>query len=178
MMQAKHLAAVTAIVALAACNAEGEQASTPSPLTLTETAAGHYCQMEILQHEGPKAQMFLAGFAQPLWFSQVRDGLARVKSPERSSEILVLYVNDMGQAASWAEPGVDNWIVADDAFFVVGSKAVGGMGAPEIVPFAEGARADEFQRNHGGNIMRYADISTEMVLAPLIGGSSSQEAVR
>ena len=131
-------------VASAGCTDATSEASKPEPIALTEEAAGHYCQMVILDHEGPKAQAHLAGFAAPLWFSQVRDGIAYLKSPEQSAELRALYVNDMGAAASWTEPGIDNWIDAADAHFVVGSDAKGGMGAPEIVPFSDPERAAAF----------------------------------
>jgi len=81
-----------AAILLAGCSSEAAVQATPDPVALTEEAAGHYCQMVILEHDGPKAQMYLAGMQNPLWFSQVRDGLAYIKSPEQSAEILVLYV--------------------------------------------------------------------------------------
>lgn len=174
----KNLAVLSSIVALTGCSADANQGPAPEPFTLTAEAAGHYCQMVILEHDGPKAQMFLDGLQNPLWFSQVRDGLARMKSAERTSEILVLYVNDMGAARSWTEPGIDNWITAESAYFVVGSDAVGGMGAPELVPFSDQAKAEEFMQTRGGEIMRFADISAELVLSPVDIGRPSHEATQ
>ncbi len=155
-----------ALALLAACDDETSRAL-PSPLTLNDDAAGYYCQMVILEHEGPKAQLFLAGAPAPLWFSQVRDGLAYLKSPEQEGEILVLYVNDMGKAKSYAEPGADNWIKAQDAFYVVGSDAIGGMGAPELVPFGTAEHAEEFAAARGGAVMKLEDIPVETVLSPV-----------
>lgn len=152
---------------LVACKDDETAQNLPDALALTEDAAGHYCQMVILEHEGPKAQVHLDGYPAPLWFSQVRDGLAYILSPEQSAEILVLYVNDMGVAKSWAEPGADNWINANDAFYVVGSDVVGGMGAPEITPFGALAQANEFVSIHGGNVMQLNEISVETVLSPV-----------
>jgi len=151
----------------AACDDETASASLPDAVTLTEDTAGYYCQMIILEHEGPKAQVHLEGYAAPLWFSQVRDGIAYLKSPEQSATILVLYVNDMGAAQSWAEPGASNWINAANAYFVVGSDATGGMGAPEIAPFGDTLKAEAFRIEHGGEIMRLSEISPETVLSPV-----------
>lgn len=159
-------------IALAGCQDNVNQTSTPAAVTLTEEAAGHYCQMMILGHEGPKAQIHLAGFPDPLWFSQVRDGIAFVKSPEKTGEILAFYVNDMGAAKSWAEPGIDNWIDAKAAVFVVGSDARGGMGAPEIVPFADKGKAEAFARERGGKVMNLAEIPADAVLAPVDHGAA------
>jgi len=161
------LIAILPLVLLMGCKDDVVQLAAPDPLVLTAEAAGHYCQMVILEHQGPKAQVHLAGFPAPLWFSQVRDGVAYLKSPEQTAEILVLYVNDMGKAVSWQEPGADNWISANDAYFVVNSDAVGGMGAPELAPFSELAKAQIFMAEHGGDIMRLTEIPAELVLGPI-----------
>ncbi|MBL4646945.1 MAG: nitrous oxide reductase accessory protein NosL [Rhizobiales bacterium] len=155
------------LAVLSGCNDKTTETELPVSIALTEEAAGHYCQMEILEHDGPKAQLHLANMLAPLWFSQVRDGIAYLKSPEQSHEILVLYVNDMGAALSWSEPGMENWINAESAYFVVGSDAVGGMGAPELVPFADLDKAKEFSSQRGGEVMRLAEISAETVLSPV-----------
>ncbi len=155
------------LLALAACKQEDAASRIPPPTELTEEAAGHYCQMIILEHEGPKAQVHVEGYPDPFWFPQVRDGLAFLKSPEQLGEILVVYVNDMGAAKSWAEPGPDNWIRARDAFFVVGSDAKGGMGAPELVPFGTRESAEAFAAAHGGEVMTLDEIPIEAVLSPI-----------
>ncbi len=162
------LALLLPLAIVAGCkDSQTQQANLPVPLELTEEAAGHYCQMVILEHQGPKAQVHLAGFPAPLWFSQVRDGIAYLKSPEQSAEIIVLYVNDMGEAISWTEPGADNWIDANSAYFVVGSDAIGGMGAPEIAPFSDQQKAEQFVVEHGGEVLRLSEISIETVLSPI-----------
>ncbi|VAW14949.1 Nitrous oxide reductase maturation protein, outer-membrane lipoprotein NosL [hydrothermal vent metagenome] len=152
---------------LAGCQENASQTGKPVAITLTEEAAGHYCQMTVLGHEGPKAQIHLEGYPAPLWFSQVRDGIAYLKSPEKAGEVVAFYVNDMGAAKSWTEPGIDNWIDVEMAVFVVGSDARGGMGAPEIVPFADKGKAEEFARERGGTVMALADIPAEAVLGPV-----------
>jgi len=167
MINPKAGFALAALLVVAGCSGEAAVQAVPTPVALTEEAAGHYCQMIILEHDGPKAQMYLAGMPEPYWFSQVRDGLAYMKSPEQSAEILAIYVNDMGRAISWSEPGEDNWMRAVDAFYVVGSDATGGMGAPEIVPFSSEQVATDFANLRGGEVLRLADINIEAVLAPV-----------
>jgi copper chaperone NosL len=156
-----------AVLALAACR-DDKTAAVPEPVTMTEEAVGHFCQMEMLEHPGPKAQVFLDGLPYPLFFSQVRDAIAYDRMPEQSHMIAAMYVSDMGWAgASWENPGADNWILARSAYYVVGSDRVGGMETPELVPFAtaEGARA--FIARHGGEALRLDGIADEMVLAPV-----------
>jgi len=139
----------------------------PEPVTLTGEATGHYCQMIVLNHPGPKAQVHLAGNQQPLWFTQIRDAIAFERLPEETAEIAAIFVSDMGAAASWGNPGTDNWIDARTAHYVIGSSRRGGMGAPELVPFALRQKADAFAGRHGGTVIDFSAITDEMVLAPV-----------
>jgi len=161
---------VAALTLLSACKDEVAQSTTPQDMT-PETL-GHYCQMNLLEHPGPKAQIFLEGIAAPLFFSQVRDAIAYMRGPEQVAPILAVYVNDMGKAdATWSRPGNGNWIVADKAFYVLGSARAGGMGAPEAVPFSSRERAEDFVRAEGGRVLALADITNDMVLAPVDAGA-------
>lgn len=157
---------VVALALLSACKEEAAQSTLPQDLT--RETLGHYCQMNLLEHPGPKAQVFLNGNPAPLFFSQVRDAIAYVRGPEQIAPILAVYVNDMGNTgATWERPGDGNWIAADKAFYVVGSARRGGMGAPETVPFASRDRAEAFIRVEGGRVLTLADIRDDMVLAPV-----------
>ncbi len=159
--------AMFSISLLAGCQQEADDMRAPAAITLTPDAVGHFCEMQIMMHEGPKAQIHLADVKDPLWFAQVRDGIAYLKSPEKSAEITSFYVNDMGAAKSWANPGIDNWIEADKAYYVVGSNARGGMGAPELVPFASRELAEKFASDKGGEIMMLSEIPAATVLSPV-----------
>lgn len=163
--------AVLAVLLLGACVEEGREM--PPPIALDEDALGHYCQMNILEHAGPKGQIHLSGWPMPIWFGQVRDGVAYIKAKERAAEVVAFYVNDMGAAANWDEPG-DNWVPADAAFFVVGSDAIGGMGAPEVVPFAAETQATAFAQSRGGVVKRLSEITQQDVLSPVDLGAISE----
>ncbi len=152
--------------ALSACN-EADTSVTPKPVALTEDAVGHYCQMTVLHHPGPKAQVHLSGHENPLFFTQIRDAIAYQRMPEKSAAITAIYVNDMGTAKTWEHPGNTNWITAKSAFYVTGSSKRGGMGAPEIVPFALKSDAADFAGKHGGKVIGYTDITDQMVLSPV-----------
>lgn len=158
--------ALGAAFVVAGCSSE-QRLELPEPIALTADAVGHFCQMTVLDHPGPKAQIHLAGKDSPLWFSQVRDALAFVRMPEESGEVSSIYVNDMAIAASWNEPGVNNWIEISSAFFVIDSGRRGGMGAPELVPFSTESAAGVFAHMHGGEVINYSAIKDDMVLAPI-----------
>ncbi|HHZ10684.1 MAG TPA: copper resistance protein CopZ [Rhizobiales bacterium] len=160
-------ALLAALLALAGCS-DDTTASIPRAVTMTEQALGHYCQMNLTEHPGPKAQVHLDGLPQPLFFSQVRDAIAYQRMPEQSHAIRIVYVSDMGApSASWEQPGIDNWIPADKALFVVGSRIAGGMGAPELVPFSARPKAEAFVAENGGEIRDLTQIKDEDVLTPV-----------
>lgn len=160
----RHLALIT-LVALAACKEEVAEA--PAPVDLTSDALSYFCQMNIAEHGGPKGQIHLNGYPAPLFFAQVRDMVAYLKSPERDAEITAVYVSDMGAAPSWRQPGNSNWIAADGATFVVGADVAGGMGAREVVPFSEPSDADAFILRYGGSASHLTDIPDAEVLGPV-----------
>lgn len=156
------------LLALAACR-EDSASAPPAPVTMTAEAVGHYCQMNLLEHPGPKAQVHLDGLPWPLFFSQVRDAIAYQRMPEQSHMIAMIYVSDMGaDGAHWDNPGPDNWIAAESALYVVGAAVEGGMGAPELVPFSTRVAAEAFAQEHGGAVMALADIPDSDVLAPVV----------
>ncbi|MCF6232638.1 MAG: nitrous oxide reductase accessory protein NosL [Rhodobacteraceae bacterium] len=160
----KHLIFI-AILALAACREEASVV--PDPIPMTKEALGHYCQMNIADHGGPKGQIHLAGQLQPLFFAQARDVIAYLKTPEREAEITAVYVSDMGAALSWRYPGENNWIAADQAIYVIGAGVAGGMGAPEIVPFADHDGARAFIATYGGRAVTFEQIPADAALGPV-----------
>ncbi|MFY0736402.1 nitrous oxide reductase accessory protein NosL [Aurantimonas sp. NFXS3] len=155
--------AIAAVLTIAGCNNEAETRM-PKPVAMTEAAIGHYCGMNVLEHPGPKGQIMLGPNPEPVWFSSARDLVAFTMLPEESKNISALYVSDMGKAASWEEPGAENWVEARQAFYVIGSSMRGGMGAPETVPFASEAAAAAFADRNGGEIVEFAEIPTDYVL--------------
>ncbi|WP_187428097.1 Copper-binding lipoprotein NosL [Roseobacter fucihabitans] len=151
-------------LALTACKEDIAEAPDPMPLTAENLA--HYCMMNISEHPGPKAQIFLSGLPDPIFFAQVRDAFTYIASAEQDGYITAIYVNDMA-IAPWATPGAENWITASDAHYVIGSGKMGGMGAPELVPFSTKASAASFKADYGGQIYRMDDVPQDAFLAPV-----------
>ena len=148
-------------VLLFACEQQ-QPVAVPPAHTLTREASGYYCLMTVVNHSGPKGQILLTDNPQPLWFTSVRDTIAFTRSPEEPKNIAAIYVNDMSDA-DWDNPGVDNWIDAHSAWYVIGSKKSGGMGAPEAVPFATQQQADLFIAAHGGASYSFDDIPQSFI---------------
>ena len=162
----RRIAVVHALVAmtlLAGCN-EKPQAVLPPPHKMTAEDIGHYCGMNVLEHPGPKGQIFVVSLIEPVWFSSVRDTIAFTKLPDEPKDIQAIYVSDMAKAPSWDKPGADNWIEARKALFVIGSRVTGGMGGNEAVPFSDRSAADKFAASNGGQVVAFADVPRDYVL--------------
>ena len=164
--------ALAMLAVLAGCSKQ-EAHSVPPAHTLTADATGHYCGMLLSEHAGPKGQILLTGADMPVWFTSVRDTLTFLALPEEAKTIAAVYVSDMAKAPSWDKPGDDNWILAGDAVFVVGSDRQGGMGGAEAVPFSTEAAAQGFVGQHHGRIVRF-DEAAKSVAAATSGSGDSQ----
>ena len=153
---------VLGLVLLVACGEE--ERPVPPAREISAGDISHYDQMIVLDHEGPKAQIWLASRGEPIWFSSVRDAFAFHFLPEEPRDIAAIYVTDMGRAASWADPGPGTWIEARDARFVIGSDRRGGMGAEEPVPFGTEEAAQVFAAEHGGEVVSFEEVPEDYVL--------------
>jgi copper chaperone NosL len=155
--------ALAVSLALAGCW-EKQAAQPPPPHRMTAEDIGHYCGMNVLEHPGPKGQIFVASLIEPVWFSSVRDTIAFTMLPDEPKNFQAIYVSDMGNATSWDKPGADNWVEARKALFVIGSRAKGGMGGEEAVPFSDRAAAESFVGKSGGKIVTFDQIPRDYVL--------------
>ncbi|MDP6706500.1 MAG: nitrous oxide reductase accessory protein NosL [Alphaproteobacteria bacterium] len=149
--------ALFALLLLAACD-EAEVAAPPAPMQLTRDAIGYYCNMTVIDHPGPKGQIFVKGQDRPVWFSSVRDAVAFTMLPGEPKQLSAVYVHDAGRMASWKAPGDATWIAATGAHYVIGSRMKGGMGLPEAVPFSDPDRAAAFAARHGGHVVAWKEI--------------------
>ena len=73
-------AAILLIVLIAGCRDEVAQLA-PEPVARTDEAGSHFCMMSLDEHPGPKAQIHLEGMPYPIFFAQIRDGIADWKQP-------------------------------------------------------------------------------------------------
>jgi len=153
---------VVGVAVLSGCD---EKVVPSEPVGLTREASGHYCQMIIVDHPGPKAQVFEVGRSEPLWFSSVHDALFYLKLPGEAQRVSAIYVHDMGRASTWERPQDDGiWIEATAAIYVIGSSRRGGMGAQEAVPFGQQSDAETFARRYGGNVVAFDDIPIDYII--------------
>jgi len=154
---------LAALALLASCRDDSTGAMPPPVPINDDSTVAYFCHMLLVNMPGPKAQVILEGVDEPLFFGQVRDGVAYMKQPERTAPILAFYVNDMARAKSWQQPGRNNWTNGKKAFYVVGADVKGGMGAPELAPFARREDAEAFAHEKGGKVVSFDDIPDDAV---------------
>ncbi|WP_322997221.1 nitrous oxide reductase accessory protein NosL [Castellaniella sp.] len=157
-------AAMAGCLLLAACGGSAPSGPPPEPQLLTDQAVGHYCGMNLTEHIGPKGQILLRDQDQAVWFSTIREVFAYTLLPEEPKTIVAIYVQDMGQADPNGNPPADAWIDARTAHFLIESRAVGGMGAPDALPFARSEDAQAFAQRHGGRVLSFQDVPEDYIL--------------
>ena len=173
----KLLATLLLATALAACGGESNApaADKPQPQVISDAAKGYYCTMNLPEHSGPKAQIFLESKpSEPLWFSTVTQIFNFVRHPGEPKDIAAIYVTDMSDATAedWEKPITTNakWIDARTANYVIESRYIGGMGTQDAIPFSNMEKAQEFVAKNGGRIVKFDDVPDSFVYAnPVIG---------
>lgn len=159
----KLIIAATCMI-LAGCSAQNEPAVMPDPWPITADAVGHYCAMDLIEHDGPKGQIFIRGRSDPLWFSTIRQVLAYTIMPDSPRGLDAIYVTDMGIVKNMRQPEQESWMDARKAYFVTESKLPGGMGGEDPLPFGDRAKADEFAAEYGGTVLTFDEIPEDYIL--------------
>ncbi|MFP5505978.1 MAG: nitrous oxide reductase accessory protein NosL [Gammaproteobacteria bacterium] len=167
MITARHaLIATFAFTLLAGC---GQQSGGDAAAVPEEIGRGTACALDgmlLADFPGPKAQIHYAGQAEPEFFCDTVEMFSIHLNPEQVRAVRGMFVQDMGQA-DWDDPR-NHWIDARLAFYVYGSTRHGAMG-PTIASFAAEADAQKFAGNFGGKVLRFDDVTADMVV--LDGGA-------
>ncbi len=158
----KNIFFICALLLISGC-LDDKVTEKPKAVTLSIDHNGYFCSMTIMDHPGPKAQIHILGEKQPLWFSQVRDMFGFIMLPGEARDIAALYVTDMSKTNDWNNTNDAPWIDPKNAWFVINSNKIGGMGALEVVPFSIKDDAIEFVDEFGGQILPYDKIPSKYI---------------
>lgn len=164
LLRLAGLASLGLVAGLAGCDSGSGQAR--GPAEIGPGTACHLDGMLLADYPGPKAQMIVAGRAEPMFFCDTMELFNTVLAGEQALKIEGLYVQDMGRA-KWEEPR-GHWIDARQGWYVLGSKRHGSMG-PTIASYALEADAQRHAADYGGKVLPYAQITRDMV--DLSGGA-------
>ena len=146
----------TALFLLVACQSDSEQNTLATPQTIESGDSCHLCGMIIKNFPGPKGQAFLRGEQQAHKFCSTLDLFSFILQPENQTQVSQVFVHDMG-VTDWQNPKDDFFINAENAWYVVGHDQRGAMGHT-LATFAVAQKAGQFCQQHGGKVIRYADI--------------------
>jgi copper chaperone NosL len=167
MQHRRHfLLAVGAAGLLAAC---GQSSDGSGAVVAVEIDRGTSCALDgmlLADYPGPKAQIHYAGRAEPDFFCDTVEMFHVHLNPEIVQPVRGIFVQDMGKT-DWDEPR-GHWIDARSAWYVHGSSRRGSMG-PTIASFGSEADAAKFVEEFGGKLVRFSDITADMVI--LDGGA-------
>jgi copper chaperone NosL len=121
------------------------------------------CGMYLNASPGPRAEAWLAGRTTPLTFDSTRDFFAYVLQPENRSRLQGMFVQDSARI-DWQHPShaAASFIDARSAFYVAWQPLPGSMG-PTLAPFATRAAAAAFVQAHGGQVLRFDQVTTDLV---------------
>lgn len=165
------------MAAFAGCSASSEPSTdTPSPVSLGGGKQCDACGMVIERHAGPNAMAFYRenspdGHENPARFDSVSEMVAYDAQRRQTGwERVVAYVTDYSSVeytitteegtkrlSSHVEPA--SFVKAEKASYVVGSAVKGAMGS-DFIPFANSGDAKSFSREHGGDVVAFADLPT------------------
>jgi copper chaperone NosL len=151
---------------LVGCSRDGTDAGSAVAADFGADASCALDGMLLAEYPGPKGQLLVAGASQPEWYCDTLELLNLLLQPEQVRKLRGAWVQDMGRA-DWDLPR-GHWVDARQAFYVLGSRRKGSMGAT-AVSFADAAAAQAFQAQHGGRVLTLADIRPEMI--DLSGGA-------
>jgi len=145
---------LAALLLLSACGPD--EAALPKPLEPDEQSVAYFCNMNLTEHDGPKGQAFVRGRDKPYWFASAGEAFTFLETELHAHELLVLYVNDVGQGG-WEHPAPGAWIEIHKANFVIGGNIPTAMeeDGPGAVPFSDRAAAEAYAKKIGGTVVDF-----------------------
>lgn len=164
MVLNKYFSIVVISLFLSGCSGNTDEVVPPTPQEITQDSVGHFCGMDLIEHDGPKGQIFVKGNDKPLWFSTIRQVMAYSILPDSPKGLSAIYVTDMSKVENLHQPETGSWMKAVDAYYVTESSFQGGMGGEDPLPFSNEAQALAFIQEHGGRIQRFGEMSEDYIL--------------
>jgi copper chaperone NosL len=161
--------ALVGFMLLAACNRADNASNAPPPREVTDASVAEFCGMNLTEHSGPKAQIYVRDLPKPYWFASVRDAFAFTMLQETPKAIAAIYVSDMAKARNWDQPESGAWVEAHKASFVIGSSKRSGMNREEAIPFGDPSAALAFAAANGGRVVGFDDMPKGYILASTSG---------
>ncbi len=145
------------------CDSSPPESEVAGPQVLTRANDCHLCGMVVFDQQGPKGQVRRIGNSNIAHFCSTSDLMAFLFQPENRATIRQAWVHNMHQA-DWRSPPNRShaYIDAYTAWYVVDHNLLGAMGHT-LAPFASEEQANTFIAQHGGHILRFEEISVDLI---------------
>lgn len=147
---------------LTGCTEDEQAAMVQQAVALENGDECHLCGMIITNYPGPKGQLFSKGIEGNLKFCSTRDMFAFIADPENKHNVKQVFVHDMA-ISPWEHPDEETYVDAREAFFVVGHRKKGAMGAT-LASFSKQEDALAFADIEGGEVLRFDEIDLEVLV--------------
>ncbi|CAM5786063.1 nitrous oxide reductase accessory protein NosL [Castellaniella caeni] len=142
------------------------------PVDIQKNDTCAVCGMYLKNAPGPRAEAYVKGRKQPLKFDSTRDFFAYALQPEHRAILQHQFVQDCAKI-DWNHPSdaADSFTDAQAAYYVAWQPLAGAMG-PTLASFAQQGDATRFVQQYGGRIVRYTEITPQMI--SLLGTAQHQ----
>jgi nitrous oxide reductase accessory protein NosL len=177
--------AAGAATALAGCSGGGGSnggqttGDVPAAVTLTTDDACEVCGMIIPNHPGPSTEIFYpgrepSGHENPARFDSTWEAFQYdFDRQDEGWERAVMYVTDYaavaydvfeesGDRLISTHPQAESFTTAAEVTFVAGSEVKGAMGR-DLIAFSEGADAESFESEYGGERVTVDEVTPELI---------------
>ena len=176
--------AAGAATALAGCFGGGSNGGpttgdVPAAVTLTTDDACEVCGMIIPNHPGPTTEIFYpgrepSGHENPARFDSTWEAFQYdFDRQDEGWERAVMYVTDYaavaydvfeesGDRLISTHPQAESFTTAAEVTFVAGSEVKGAMGR-DLIAFSEGADAESFESEYGGERVTVDEVTPELI---------------
>lgn len=154
-----YLGAALLGLLLVGCGDEQQATASLDPVPFQKGEECHVCGMAIGAFPGPKGEAVAPTGVRK--FCSTSELLGWWLQPENQQQGARLYVHDMGRS-DWNHPDDRHLIDATQAYYVVGIKRPGAMGAT-LASFADQAAAEQLATEEGGRVLRFSEIDQNVL---------------
>lgn len=159
------------IMLLVGCGDDKSSKMVYDPVAFHSGDECHVCGMIIKGFPGSKGEAVDKQGARK--FCSTAEMFSWWLQPENQKHPVSLYVHDMARG-TWESPDDDALINATLALYVINSNLRGAMGAA-LASFAQQEDAEAFAAKHGGRIVRFEEITLELLQPSQHGRPQKQQ---
>lgn len=155
------------LILLGGCTKKNVTANQPS-VNIKSGDESAVCGMYITYQSGPRGEVYLVGLGSKpklLKFGSTSSMFTYMHQPDVQHLVGSVYVQNVGEPGfNWRHPpkSSSSFIDARKAWYVVNQDVCGSMG-PTLAPFLNRHDAVAFSRKHGGQVVRFTQITSRLL---------------